>query len=145
MSELAKLINEQELCLEKLVKITKKINALSEKKIVVKRESQERMTFDEFIDSGLNFGAKYSGVVPGAFFPKKKLPLVNGQAVGLVDVAKHLDVKIIKSSDPKQTHISLDFSLFARDDVEVEQAELNDEEIETNEEIETDEEIETED
>ena len=128
MSELSKLIHEQEHCLEKLVKITQKINAFADKKIVVIKKEVEtkRMTFDEFIESGLNFGAKYSGIVPGAFFPKKKLPLVNGQAVGLVDVAKHLDIKIIKSSDPKQTHISLDFSLFASDAVEA-----NADEVET--------------
>jgi hypothetical protein len=111
-----KLISEQNDCLEKLVGLTYKINAFHKQpkqdKAAVPKINEKRMTFDEFIETGINFGLKHSGVVPGAFFPKKKLPLIDGKAVGLVELAKHLEVKIIKSQDPKQTHVSLDFSLF---------------------------------
>lgn len=123
-----KLISEQNDCIEKLVGLTNKINAYHKQnsasvpKInavhIEKKSIEKRMTFDEFIENGIKFGQKHSGIVPGAFFPKKKLPLIDGKAVGLVELAKHLEVKVIKSQDPKQTHVSLDFSLFADEAVD---------------------------
>jgi hypothetical protein len=68
-----------------------------------------RLTSEEFLQLGRAVGSKdgRAGKVPGSYFPKSRLPLIDGKDVRLRDVAAHLKVPII--SFEGRTDIFLDF------------------------------------
>lgn len=72
--------------------------------------SIKRMTDAEFMAMGQQLGETSDGKVAGGKFPKAILPLYMGKVLSLVEVAEKLDIPVIRSDDPKQTHIYLDFS-----------------------------------
>jgi hypothetical protein len=74
------------------------------------KEKPKRMTDAEFLAMGKELGKDTNGKVAGGKFPKATLPLYMGKVLSLPEVAEMLGVPVIRSDDPKQTHIYLDFS-----------------------------------
>jgi hypothetical protein len=130
MSELNKMIVEYEKKASQLAKLSEEMVQLSvkmaqavpnaaaskPKQVAVPSKPKQanpevkRMTDAEFLAHGKELGKDTNGIVAGSKFPKAILPLYMGKTLSLVEVAEMLGIQVIRSSDPKQTHISLDFT-----------------------------------